>query len=422
MSNFAKTYFNRFQSNEQIIQLEPENDLFLTIVMPAFNEGSLCTSLQSIAECNIPKGSVEVIVIINAAENCPPEIVQINRNSFQAASRFAEENSQKKLQFHILNFENFPIKFAGVGLARKTGMDEALRRFDLLNKPQGLIAGFDADALVEKNYLTEIENHFSENENLNACSIHFEHPIKGNDYSEDVYIRIINYELHLRYLNESLRFAGFPYAYHTIGSSFVLRADVYAKQGGMNRKKAGEDFYFLQKIIPLGNYGEINSTTVIPSPRISDRVPFGTGAAIKKMTDSNTYDFLTYDFKVFEIIKSYIAQMDSYYTNFDSANLDNSLRAFLNRNSFDDALFEIRKNSPNIKIFRKRFFNWFNAFRIIKYLNYAHTEYFAKQPVKSQADLLLNNYFSANFKQKSEKDQLLFLREIQKQSKFYINL
>ena len=90
------------------------------------------------------------------------------------------------------------------------------------------------------------------------------------------------YELHLRYLNLFSRFTGFPYAYHTIGSCFGVRAETYASQGGMNKRKAGEDFYFLHKIIPLGEFREINNTCVIPSPRESDRVPFGTGAAIGK--------------------------------------------------------------------------------------------------------------------------------------------
>ena len=37
----------------------------------------------------------------------------------------------------------------------------------------------------------------------------------------------------------------------------AVRADAYLRQGGMNRRKAGEDFYFLNKFMVLGGYGEM---------------------------------------------------------------------------------------------------------------------------------------------------------------------
>ena len=79
-----------------------------------------------------------------------------------------------------------------------------------------------------------------------------------------------------------MKFANLPYSYHTIGSAFAVSASSYAKQGGMNRRKAGEDFYFISKLIKGEKFGEITKTKVIPSPRISDRVPFGTGRSIMK--------------------------------------------------------------------------------------------------------------------------------------------
>ena len=54
----------------------------------------------------------------------------------------------------------------------------------------------------------------------------------------------------------------------------------------MNRKKAGEDFYFLQKLFDAGHFSECNTTRVIPSPRPSDRVIFGTGPAIREYLET----------------------------------------------------------------------------------------------------------------------------------------
>ena len=213
---------------------------------------------------------------------------------------------------------------------------------------------------------------------------------------------------------EALRYAKFPFAFHTVGSSFVVRADIYAMQGGMNRKKAGEDFYFLQKIIPLGNYFEINTATVIPSPRISDRVPFGTGAAVKKMIEQGTNDFTTYDFEAFEILKQFFEETDKLYSEYSQDHIHLFISEFLEANNFKEDLIKIKKNSPNISVFRKRFFVWFNAFRLIKFLNFTHEKYFKRLPVNQEAEKLLKRNYSDSFIPESEQDMLLFYRNIQK--------
>ena len=76
--------------------------------------------------------------------------------------------------------------------------------------------------------------------------------------------KIAAYELHLRYYTHGLRFSNLPYSFQTVGSAMAVRCSAYQKQGGMNKRKAGEDFYFIQKIIALGGYSELNSTTVFP--------------------------------------------------------------------------------------------------------------------------------------------------------------
>src|SRR5690606_5551781 len=131
-----------------------------------------------------------------------------------------------------------------VGLARKIGMDEALRRLDRAGRLDGVIACFDADCTCDPNYLVEVERFFRENPKAPGCSIYFEHPLSG-PAEPGIYQAVARYELHLRYYIEALRHAGFPHAFHTIGSSMAARASAYLQQGGMNKRQAGEDFYFL---------------------------------------------------------------------------------------------------------------------------------------------------------------------------------
>jgi hypothetical protein len=61
----------------------------------------------------------------------------------------------------------------------------------------------------------------------------------------------------------------------------------------MNRRMAGEDFYFIQKLLPAGGFFNLNQTTVYPSPRSSARVPFGTGVTIQRLTEGKNETLLT---------------------------------------------------------------------------------------------------------------------------------
>ncbi len=405
---FADTYFKRFQSKETFINVKPSENLFLIIVIPVFNEPDLISALKSLVDCKLPTNDAEIIVIINSSENSSKDIIEQNRKTYNEALIFSEQYSSNHLKIHILNLENLPHKFAGVGLARKIGMDEALHRFNFLNKPHGLIAGFDADAKVKPNYLKEIENYFFKNPKIDACSVDFQHPISGEAFPKEIYNYIIQYELHLRYFIEALRFINFPFAYQTIGSSFVVKAEMYAKQGGMNRRKAGEDFYFLHKIIQQGNYGEIFSTAVFPSPRISDRVPFGTGAAIKKMTEAAQNEYLTYAMESFLVLKVFFDRKNIFYSQFNYENLNQSVLEFLQLNNFESDIIKIRKESPDLKAFNKKFFEWFNAFRIIKYLNFAHEKHFKKINVLKESKKLLD-YKGLNFDETLNAENVLLL-------------
>ena len=66
------------------------------------------------------------------------------------------------------------------------------------------------------------------------------------------------------------------------------------KQGGMNRRQE-RIFISCINFFTLGNFTELNSTRVNPSPRLSDRVPFGTGADITKQLRKDENHYKTYD-------------------------------------------------------------------------------------------------------------------------------
>ena len=304
-------------------------------------------------------------------------------------------------------------------MARKTGMDEAIRRFNSINKPDGVILSLDADCRVEKNYLLAIYSEFIKKSDRSACSIYFEHPLSGTDYPESIYKYIIFYELHLRYYLQGLAFSGFPYAFHTVGSAFAVKALPYVRAGGMNRRQAGEDFYFIQKLVPAGGYFNLNSTTVYPSPRSSSRVPFGTGASIGKLDAGKSSTLVTYNILAFKELRTFFRLTDVFFKSdpeklYDCFSLiPEGLSLFLDEKEWFEKIVEIKNNTSGLLSFKKRFFGWFNMFRIVKYLNYVHTDLFEKKPVDLAASELLETR-GIIFDSKEPSDLLLFYREMEK--------
>lgn len=356
----------------------------MSIVIPCYNEPDFTSTLNSISNCKKPEKGVEVIVVVNNSETASNEIINQNKKTISEIENFKINNSNFKIQ--VLEELDLPKKHAGVGLARKIGMDEAVRR-----NPDGIIVCLDADSLVEKNYLVEIEKHCINHPNSSGCGIHFEHPISG-DLEKEIYKGIIAYELHLRYFISAQKWAGHPHAYQTIGSSMAVRSDIYEKVGGMPKKQAGEDFYFLQKVIQLGGFTEIKTTKVIPSPRVSDRVPFGTGKAVGDYLESDKIS-TTYNFKTFIDLKEVINQVENIYKS-KFEDLPTSILEFWKSINGFDELDKIRSKSTSIDVFTKHFFNWFNAFQVMKYVHFYRDNYYPNEGLVKACNSLLKEHFN----------------------------
>jgi len=417
--NVLKNYLEKHSNYSPFIDEKPADGIKNIFVIPCCNEPELLKTMESLKRCTKPQFPVEIIVVVNSSESAEKEVVKQNSKTLIDLSNWSEKNCQNFKTYPIL-IENVPHKNAGVGFARKTGMDEAVRRFQLSENNKGIITCLDADSTVATNYLTEIEKLFSNNKNCNGCSIHFEHPANNDDFSEANNKRIAEYELYLRYYKLALQFIGFPYYHFTIGSSFAVSVNAYCKSGGMNKRQAGEDFYFLQKVMPLGNYFALNTTTVYPSPRPSNRVPFGTGAFINQYINSPDKEFLVYNFEAFLNLKQLFNDIELMYKS-DIENINClsqkyhfSLKTFLELNKFNETVQLINSNSAQIDSFKKRFFQWFDAFKILKYLNFAHENFYKKEKIMESLKFYFNKKDESNMMIDNELDLLYKLRDIER--------
>jgi hypothetical protein len=184
-----------------------------------------------------------------------------------------------------------------------------------------------------------------------------------------------------------LKYSNLPYSFHTIGSAFALTTSAYARQGGMNRRKAGEDFYFINKLIKGEIFGEINDTTVIPSPRISNRVPFGTGRAILEGLNTQKDLSLTYDFQSFEIIYSWINGIEN--KDFKYGIFPEILKAYMGEEIWIKHHTMILKNTNSYKSYLKLFYNTFDAFWMLKFIHFLRDNYYPNTSLLENTNALL---------------------------------
>lgn len=365
----------------------------MVVVIPVYLEDDLIITLESLCKCNSIEGEVAVLLIINAAVNSSSDIMEHQKQTIKELSNF--QNRSSFIHFYTIEAFNLPDKHFGAGLARKIGMDLAVEHFFNTQNKNGIIISLDADTTVDVNYFTSLQNYFQNTKN-NGCSIYFEHPIDGDLQEESICDAIIQYELHLRYYVESLRYIRFPYAYHTIGSCFAVRAPSYVSVGGMNRKQGGEEFYFIQKIIQLGGFGELNDTTVRPSSRISTRVPFGTGPSVKALVEGSRNDYLTYNLQGFVDLMELFGSVEKYYQISEEQYqsevliLSGRLRSFLLNSDFYNEIAGLSANCSSVDVFIKRFYHIFNAFKLVKYINYIHEHFLEKVAVFDAAIELLH--------------------------------
>lgn len=381
---FAERYIKNNVVYPPFIQESIFPEVYLIVVIPCLNEPEIVRTLDALWACSPPQSACEVIVTVNDSDAALAEIKAFNQRTFQELNEWKAENDNSKMTLHPIYASDIPDRFAGAGMARKIGMDEAVRRFDKLNRPDGVIIGLDSDCLVSENYLTRIETCFFGDKSCFGATINFRHRFEEmQDEWQKLGIQL--YEDYLHYYKKSLDFAGFPNSIYTIGSAFAVRADAYVKQGGMNRRKAGEDFYFLHKLTKLGKIKEISDAFVFPSCRVSDRVPFGTGASMTKWMNGTEDLTLTYNFDAFAALKKFFDRVGEFfraspeeYQNLIVA-LPEAIQVYLEIINFAGKLKEINQNSSSPESFRKRFFQYFDAFIILRFLNFSHQSHFRKQ-------------------------------------------
>jgi hypothetical protein len=359
-----------------------------------------------------------IVFVVNNSVSSATEIKDDNNKSISLLREIINKRSSEEIAKTIWNSgmhlglidasyegKEFNEAIAGVGLARKIGMDTALQVFDYTTSEKKLIISLDADCLVEENYLSEISLFFKK-QNVSAATVDFEHNLSEDGINR---LGIISYEIFLRHYVAGLLFAQSPFAFHTVGSTVACDHEAYIKVGGMNTKKAAEDFYFLQKLAKHFRINRIDSIKVKPSARESWRVPFGTGRSMIDFT-SKKKNIFVYDTDIYIILKGWLDLLHSDLSLnpgqilSETKKIHPELYNFLESRGFSKDWEKILENSKSIKQLNYQRKNWFDAFETLKLVHHLRDTSFPMIDIDSGVKKLFKLVqHTANFEWVDEK-------------------
>lgn len=351
---------------------EPDSRLKLAIVIPSLAEReSLPQVLDSLAAGSLRLAEAEVIVLVNNPEGSPREIVENN----EATLRDIACRPSGPLRILAVNRAStragLPASQAGVGLARRLGMDLALQRLASAGAVErSAIACLDADSPVAPGYVDQVLAAFDRDQPPLGGLCRFAHPQPSDPRLEAA---ITAYETWLRYVEAGMELAGSLFAFPMIGSCIVVSAEGYALADGMPLRQAAEDFHFLRKLAKVSGWRRLAriAAEVYPEARVSQRVPFGTGRAMllclsdgpnlyRNVESPETYLDLKQFFQA-------AAVPDLRRIRAAAAPL---LSEFLHQEDGWAVLEKFVRNYPQPEAFSLAVQHWFDSLRIVRYAHH----------------------------------------------------
>ncbi len=338
-------------------------------IIPCYDEFNyLFKTLNSINKQNaILLKDTLVVIVINNGINSDSSIKQNNQKTYKKLIKL-----KYIFEFVVIDcFSNntaFEEKFAGVGLARKVGLDFAL---GFINDLKSILCSLDADTIINKNYLYFINNEFKKN-NINAAVINFSHQKSSNTIIEEA---VRKYESTLKEIAKNIEKTGSPYGYVSMGSTITCNAKTYISIGGMNTKKATEDFYFLQSIAKYTKVHKINRVLVYPSSRSENRVYLGTGFRMDEYLKNKSFKNLYFSKESYLEIKIILDIINLHWNDTIDLilerlrnNLNKKSMEFLISKNLGNVLEKFKTNAKSKKQFILLFNQWFDALTIMKFL------------------------------------------------------
>ena len=170
----------------------------------------------------------------------------------------------------------------------------------------------------------------------------------------------------------------------------------------------------------LGHFRDLNTTTVFPSPRKSSRVPFGTGKAMQDWGKGETDRLLTYPPEAYiELKELFLLLPGLYQKGLDPDQLPAGVRSFLS-SANNAEINEVRRTTKSMESFTRKFYEYFDGFKVVKYLNHYVNYIGSKIPVNEAVIRLWSHFFDGEPIPKNTGNKYLLnnLRELDRSSSY----
>ncbi|MCD4735827.1 MAG: hypothetical protein K8R53_07260 [Bacteroidales bacterium] len=265
---------------------------------------------------------------------------------------------------HFSKGQGWKGKKTGVGWARKVLFDKAVS----MASEHDLLVSLDADTEIAPEYFSSLVNNLNSNQKAVGFSIPYFHRLTGEKIADR---QILRYEIYMRYYAVNMWRIKNPYSFTGLGSAITIPVWAYKRVGGIKPHTSGEDFYLLQKLRKFGRIINWNEERVYPQARYSDRVPFGTGPAMKKGSEGNWSSYPVYPYSFFDEVKN---TYDSFSDLFER-NISTPMGDFLT-GLFDDSDFwqPLRDNATTKEVFTRACQHKIDGLRILQYLKFRQKE------------------------------------------------
>ncbi len=264
----------------------------------------------------------------------------------------------------------------GVGLARKIGCDIAAVLIESGFVESQWIHSTDADARLPADYFHGLPDA----QNTAAALYPFAHD-KGDSTTHRA---LQLYEEALHYYVDSLRSAGSPWAFHTIGSTVAISVRYYCAARGFPKRSAGEDFYLLNKLAKLAPVIQLEKREPIRiAARLSDRVPFGTGPATARIAEilAAGEEPLGYAPQVFNELRDFLSSaLDAGEQLLDH----HRWRAALEELGWQRFLDHCRRQKLSGAKKETAFRHWFDAFRTLRFIHLMQRQWYPPQRIRPE--------------------------------------
>ncbi len=338
------------------------------VVIPSLAEGDeLFATLDSLdANPARWRSAFAVVVVVNRPRSAPPATLHQNARDLEGLKRRSATHPECPLAWVDATTGSLalPERLAGVGTARKLGFDLYL---DTVHPARPtVLASLDADTRVDAQYLETLSRYLAQHPG--GCVVPFRHRDAEDESSQRA---IELYELYMRSYVAGLEQAGSPYAHHALGSALACSSDAYLKAGGMNRRAGGEDFYFLQQLVKTSRLGRLSGTLVQPSPRPSQRAPFGTGRVVaRQLAGEGVVRF--HHAHAYALLAGWLRivrgglQRDGDHLLVQAHGLEPWLAEYLEAQGFSGVWKRLQGNFRERSLLEKGFHDWFDGLRTLR--------------------------------------------------------